>query len=272
MNGSAVTKTDVRRAIRELGLVGKPVCLHSSLRSFGRVEGGADTVIDAFLDEGCTMMVPSHSYFFAVGAPSGRHPERNGWDYEHVEAWPGKDRIFATDLNDLSAEMGAIPAALLNRGDRIRGNNPLDSLAAIGPLAAELISSQSFQDVHAPFERLCEMGGFALLIGVGLDTLTLLHYAEQVAGRRPFIRWANGPDGHISELRTGGCSDGFPKLAAALSTIERTAQVGSSQWRAFPASALVEIAVHEIQADPSITRCSPECRRCNDAVLGGPLE
>ena len=35
--------------------------VHSSLASFGRVEGGAAAVVQAFLDEGCTIVVPAFS-------------------------------------------------------------------------------------------------------------------------------------------------------------------------------------------------------------------
>ena len=271
-NITNVTNADIAGAIRSLGLSRRPLCVHSSLRSFGWVEGGADAIIDAFLDEGCTLVVPAHSYFFAVGPPPGLRPERNGWEYDHVQDWPDLDRTFSVGSNEISDEMGAIPAAVLQRAGRVRGDHPIDSLAAIGPLAQDLIRVQTPTDVHAPFARLCEAAGHALLMGVGLDSLTLLHYAEQLAGRRPFIRWANGPGGEVLEVRTGSCSDGFPKLDATLAPVERRAQVGNSVWRAFPAAEVVEIAVRAMTDDPSVTRCKRgDCGRCRDAILGGPL-
>ncbi len=48
----AVTRADVRAGIRRLGLAGLPLCVHSSLRSFGWVDGGPGTVISGLLDEG----------------------------------------------------------------------------------------------------------------------------------------------------------------------------------------------------------------------------
>jgi aminoglycoside 3-N-acetyltransferase len=268
---AAVSRVDIAGAIRSVGLSGRPVCVHSSLRSFGWVDGGADAVIDAALDEGCTLMVPTHSYFFAVGPPPGRLPEHNGWEHDGVEDWPGSGRIFTVDSDEVSTEMGAIPAAVLRRIGRVRGDHPIDSLAATGPLAAELIGVQTPSDVQAPFERLCALGGRALLMGVGLESLTLLHYAEQVAGRRPFIRWANGPDAQAMEVRTGSCSDGFPKLDGALGGVEQRVSVGESLWRVFPAAAAVKAAVNAITANPSITRCErADCERCRDALLGGP--
>ena len=58
-----VHKEDIVRGLGELGLrPGDVVLVHSSLSSFGYVEGGADAVIDALLDavgpEG-TVMVPT---------------------------------------------------------------------------------------------------------------------------------------------------------------------------------------------------------------------
>jgi aminoglycoside 3-N-acetyltransferase len=239
------------------------------------VEGGADAVIDAFLDEGCTLMVPTHSYFFAVGPPPGRRPERNGWDYEgfNPENWPGMGRVFTVESSEVSKEMGAIPAAVLRREGRVRGDHPIDSFTSLGALASELIQGQTPADVHAPLRRLCELNGQVVLVGVGLESLTLLHYAEQVAGRRPFIRWANGLDGQVLEVRTGGCSDGFPKLDKSLAGIEQPLRVGNSQWRSLPAAQVVDAAVDAMAVDLSITACDrADCGRCRDAILGGPLE
>ena len=60
-----VTKEDIKKGLAELGLKrGDVVGVHSSLSSFGYVEGGADTVIDALLEtvgeEGAVVM-PTYS-------------------------------------------------------------------------------------------------------------------------------------------------------------------------------------------------------------------
>lgn len=60
-----VTKEGLKRGLRELGLKeGDIVGVHSSLSSFGYVDGGADTVIDALLEvvgEEGTIVMPTHS-------------------------------------------------------------------------------------------------------------------------------------------------------------------------------------------------------------------
>ena len=46
-----VTQADIEQALKALGLrSGDDVLFHSSLKSFGVVDGGADAVIDAFLN------------------------------------------------------------------------------------------------------------------------------------------------------------------------------------------------------------------------------
>jgi len=267
----AVTRDDARRGIRDLGLADATVIAHSSLRSFGRVEGGADTIVDAFIDEGSTLVVPAFAApIFAVEPPEGMRPERNGYDYDDAHDAAGRSRIFTTDDNAISASMGAIPAAVLARPERIRGNNPLCSFAAVGP-RADLIREQRPLDVYAPLRILAARNGFALLIGVGLERMTLIHLAEERAGRTLFRRWANAADGKPMEVEVGSCSDGFGRLEPVLGPLARETIVGRSRWRAFPARAVVDVAADAIRADPGITDCgSPDCRRCGDAIAGGP--
>ena len=106
-----VTSQDLQQAVRSLGLPGRVVCLHSSLRSFGHVVGGAETVIRAFLDEECTILVPTFSSGFAVAPPLHLQFERNGWNYSAVA--PPKhssNRVYTPEVLDIDRDMGAIPA------------------------------------------------------------------------------------------------------------------------------------------------------------------
>ena len=111
-----------------------------------------------------------------------------------------------------------------------------------------------------------------VLMGVGLETMTLLHLAEEQAGRRLFRRWANDPRGEAMPVEVGGCSEGFRKLEAILSPHGRSGQVGQSTWRIYPARATLEVAAQAIRDDPTLTHCGdPDCERCRDAMLGGPV-
>ena len=268
-----VTAQDIANAVPRMGLSGLPVCVHASLRSFGWVDGGAPAVVKGLLTEGCTVLVPTFSWTFAVPPPAKLRRPRNGWDYDTWEASSvGEGRIFTPDSNEIDVEdMGAIPASVLAMPERLRGYHPLSSFSAIGPLAAQLTSGQMPLHVWAPLEALAEAGGSVVLMGVGLQEMTLLHLAEQRAGRNPFRRWANGADGEPIEVESGGCSDGFENLRSALLSLQKECVVGNSRWLIFPASLTLEVAAAAIRADPMITHCGKPHGRCNDAVLGGPL-
>lgn len=266
-----VTRADVRAGIVELGLSAATVCVHSSLSSFGRVDGGADAVIDAFVDEQCTLVVPTFSaHVFALAPPEGMRPPRNGIDYDAPLDSPGADRVFSPASSELSPHMGAVAAAVLARPGRLRGDHPLNSFAAVGE-RPDLVLEQRPLDVYAPLRILAARDGFVLLIGAGLDRMTLLHLAEERAGRALFRRWANGPDGRPMEVETGSCSEGFINLEPALAPLARETLVGASRWRAFPARATLGAAADAIREQPEITHCGREdCLRCRDAVAGGP--
>lgn len=274
-NPNKIDKNSIKAAIQSLNIQGEIVCIHSSLKSFGcHVDGGAKAIIDAFLEEDCTVLVLACTDDYRIPPVEGLMPDRNGWDYKNFAGSTiGCDKIFTIDSNNITKEdMGIIPYTLVNMPSRKRGYNPLSSFAAVGKYADELVRGQSAEDVWAPLRKLYEHRGYVLLMGVNLDKATIIHYAEQVAGRKPFIRWANNLKGEPSAVSVGGCSDGFNNLADVLKPIERNVTVGNSYWRCFPAKDMVDICANAIKITPEITHCqNPNCGRCNDAILGGPM-
>jgi aminoglycoside 3-N-acetyltransferase len=262
-----VTADEIARGIAALHLDGAAVCVHASLRSFGHVEGGADAVVDAFLGSGCTVLVPAFSYA-CIAAPPAAGPARNGLDYGAPP--PAGDETFVGSATPVATEMGAVAAAVGRRRAAIRGAHPICSFAAVGPHARGIVSTQTLDDVFAPLRAVAGLGGSALLIGVDLTSLTLLHLAEQLAGRELFVRWGRSADGIVA-ARVGGCSAGFGAFAAALAPACRETLVGASRWRAYDASAALRRAAAAIRANGEITRCGRSgCTRCPDAIAGGP--
>ena len=149
-----VTIGRIRVGVRALSLPGRPLCVHASLRSFGRVDGGAGAVIDGLLDEGCTVMVATHSSEYAVAPSPDMRPERNGVSYEpYSRPTPGAGLVFTPESDEMDREwMGAVAGAVMDRPDRVRGDHPLDSFTAVGPLAEALIAGQTPLDIFAPLE------------------------------------------------------------------------------------------------------------------------
>jgi len=270
-----VTQEDVQRAAERLGIAGSPSCVHASLRSFGWVEGGAISVVEGLLAARCTVLVPTFSSF-DVPPPDvpAMRPQRNGWEYASVprdESVGG--RIFTPESMELDQEdMGAVSAAVLTMRNRVRGNHPLNSFTAVGPLAHDLIDGQEPTAVYRPLESLADLNGWVVLMGVSLRSLTLLHLAEKSAGRQLFRRWANDAHGRVMMVEAGGCSRGFEKFESVLAPMERRATVGQTTCRAYPAKEALEAAGQASLDDPFITHCgNEECRRCRDAVMGGPV-
>jgi aminoglycoside 3-N-acetyltransferase len=265
-----VTRTEVAEGISALGLARKPVCIHVSMRSFGHLEDGPATVIDGMLDAGCTVIVPTFSNQFEVAPPAHDRPRQNGLDYSQARPSPGKGRTYSPDAA-VEPWLGAVPSYAITRSDMTRGGSPTGSFGAIGPAADEVIV-QDPHDIFGPLRALARLGGWVLLMGVGLDRMTLLHLAEVVSGRRPFIRWFNGPSDVPERLGVGECSEGFPNLEPVLGHLACTTTVGSSTWRAFPAAETLTAAADAIRSDPEITHCGRECIECRDAIAGGPVE
>jgi aminoglycoside 3-N-acetyltransferase len=273
----SVSTQQLLAAINDLGLAERPVMIHSSLRSFGQpVEGGADGLLDLFLARGCTILVPtfSESQFGAVPSATMR-PDRNAIDYAEMPAEaPPVQQVpeFTVDSTVVNTGMGVLPARLLARPDAERGLHPLNSFAALGPRAREFASAQSPADVYGPVRLLAERDGAVLLMGVGLNRMTALHYAEEQSGRRLLVRWARDSDGRVFMVETGSCSEGFPRLDPFLRTLARTASVGRSSWAVYPVRETLAAASAAMSADQTVTRCADRaCLRCRDSIAGGPL-
>jgi aminoglycoside 3-N-acetyltransferase len=276
----AIEAADIERALRELDLAGRPVAVHVSLRSFGRLADGPATIVDGMLAAGCTVLAATMAPdLFGIPAPFDDRPARNGLDYaqqdaDHTRAsWPGLEDTFDSSRTEVSAWLGAFSAHVAARPDRVRCALASGELAAVGPLADALIGAETDTDIFGPLRALADHDGAVVLMGVGLTRMTLLHLAELEAGRQPFIRWSRGRDGRPARARAGECSDGFERLAPVLAPIERRATVGQSRWRAFAARPALDLAADAIRRDPSITHCpNPTCIECADAIAGGPIE
>lgn len=269
----SVDEQTIATVIARMGIGGQPVMVHSSLKALGVVIGGASAVVGAMLDRGRTVLVPAFSSGFGIPRPPHQAPmERNGVTVGFEGPTVGVGRVYTPACGEIDRDMGAVAAVIVGMVDAARGMHPLNSFAAAGPDARKLIAGQTALDVYAPIRELADRGGYAILIGVGLESMTALHLAEEMAGRRLFRRWANGPDGEVMDVSVGGCSRGFGGLGPVLSPIERTQRVGNGLCRAFPLREVLALASAAIVSRPEVTRCTrADCVRCVDAVAGGPF-
>ncbi len=266
-----VTIDDVRSAVRDLDLGGKPMEVHVALGSYRDLEGGADGLIDALLAEDVTIVIPTYSWRYAVAPPDEGVPERNGLEDGDYPRPDPIDEIYTPDSDELDVEeMSVVAQAVLQRPERVRGNHPLNSFTALGPQAEEIISTQTPIKVWAPLRKAARLKGSVVLMGVYLDVMSLLHAAEEDGGRNMFRRWAKGPDGEVMEVAVGGCSKGFGNLASMLAPLMRRKVLGTCLWRVYNAWEVLSHARSMIQG--RITYCGDEnCIRCRHMISGGPV-
>jgi len=147
------------------------VMVHSSLGRVGRTEGGPIAVIEALLEvlgpDG-TLVMPAES------------PQLS--DLASLEVF---------DPKTTATTMGAIPEAFRSYPGTHRSSHPLVSVCANGRRARAITAEHALELCEGrgtPFEKLYELDGWTLLLGVGFNRCTSLHYAESlVPNRRTMI-------------------------------------------------------------------------------------
>ena len=181
---------DFTNAIKDLGINNSEVCIHSSMKSFGaNIKCGIEGLIKAFLDQNCTIMVPTFSDIYEA-KPIKKYMPAGDYSYFYEKTYNDTEPFDITSKEITVEDMGIFAKYVLDDERSIRGNHPLHSFTALGKDAQKLVKCQTNKDVYAPFRQLYEDDGYILLIGVGLNSATVIHYAEQIAGRQPFIRWS----------------------------------------------------------------------------------
>lgn len=265
------TVQEFTKAFADLGIVGERVVVHSSLSSFGQVVEGAQTVIDALVTSFPTVMMPAFCWDSNAAPPQGDRVERNGCHYSFYDSWQKPLKPFLVETAGIEKSMGVIAKTFLEFPAVERSDHPWHSWAVVGDGADELVRDHLWTTTNIPLERLAATGGWVLLMGVGLNSCTAIHVAEERAGRCPFIRWMCDRDGIVRPVSVSGCAKGFNNLMPFCKDLFRETSVGEARILAAPLGDLIGRAAIIMAEQPEITQCVPDCIRCRDAILGGPL-
>lgn len=253
-----LTFHDLRAALLALELRRVPVIVHASLRAIGPVNGGAEAVLAALLHATAGVMVPTFTYKTMVTPRLG--PPWNGVDYAAEQT---RNRLAEFFYPDMPADplMGVLPETLRRHPQSWRTHHPILSFAAIG--VDQALSAQTLYQPLAPIGVLAAAGGWVLLIGVDQTVNTSIHYAEQRAGRKQFIRWALTPQGVVKCPNFPGCSLGFNAIQPRVEAIARRVSLGEATVQALPLTPLLEIAEQWLRTDPLALLCDrPDCLLC----------
>jgi len=204
---ATIDRAALVHALAALGVPrGGLVMVHSSLRSLGAVDGGANTVVAALLEslgpEG-TLVAPAFTY------PVAKHPG------------------FAFDPANTPSCMGAISDAVRRHPAARRSLHLNHSVAAIGPLAAALTTAQAWT-TESPIGQVIGRAGHFLLLGVPYQNLTAMHFMEVALGV-PYrtsgsmsgrLRLPDGSLGelvsHVTPSRSGHVGSDYNRIGQAL--------------------------------------------------------
>ena len=160
-------KNEIVKGLKTLGVKrGMALEVHSSLKSFGYVKGGALTVIDSLIEcvgNDGSIVMPS----FRISKPMELSQE----DIKNKLSL--KLKILESNNTEPSG-MGAIADEFRKREDVLTGEG-LFRVSAWGKDKKK--NSEGFQN-------LIECGGWALLIGVDIYSLSSMHYVEEFLPQR----------------------------------------------------------------------------------------
>jgi aminoglycoside 3-N-acetyltransferase len=226
-----------------------------------QIVGGSDTVLGALM--ACTdgLVMPAFTLRCMVVPRLG--PADNGLDYGGQQSISREAEFFGRDLS-ADTTLGPVAETLRQMSGVKRSVHPL--LSFTGWQADEVLQSQTLTDPLAALGALAADDGDVLLLGTGQRANVTLHYAEQQAGRKQFVRWALTPGGVRECARMPGCADGFDALLPRLEGIGRRESLGASQAWLLPMRDLIHTAVSWIRQDPRALLCDREGCACCAAI------
>lgn len=253
-------RDDIAAGIRELGVrPGDTVMVHSSLKSFGYVDGGADAVIDAFLK----VIGPQGTLVMPM---MGRREPGEPYD-------PGRT----------PASTGTIPETFRKRPGAIRSLHPTHSVAAFGRRAEWITRGHEKTTPMGrpgPYGKLVELDAAYVFVGTGIGPCTLfhafedwmqlpyleaeleLHYVDKETGEQKVFRGKKGVAGHRDFYTKA------PKVEKLLREAGLIAQaaVGNAVLMMFRARLAAEAILRRLRAAPDLLLCdSISCEYCAQA-------
>lgn len=238
----------------------KPVIVHAALKQFGYIQDGADAILRALMGTFNTIVMPTFTYYAMVTPPLG--PSNNGMIYGKPEIPNEMSTAFTPSLRS-DPMMGILPEALRNHQEAKRSSHPILSFAGIN--AEEVLDTQMLDDPLAPIGALADRDGWALLINVNHTSNTSIHYAEKLAGRKQFIRWALVDDRTVEFDNFPGDSSGFDAIASHLKEDIVRVELDKAFVEAVPVKRVIDVAVALIKNNPLALLCKREdCLMCNE--------
>jgi len=241
--------------LKALGVApGQIVMIHASVRSVGVIMGGPNVIVEALLDA----LTPAGTMMMYVGwedIPDFVLNLPQAVQQEYYAEHPPFDPRIARAVRD----HGILAEIVRGWPSAQRSLNPEASIVAIGGQAEWITQDHPLNygyGAESPLEKLVEAQGYVLMLGAPLDTLTLLHYAENRAQMRhkriirypcPILREGTRVWIEIEDFDTGEPHGDytFEEIAQAYLALGRGRQgmIGSAPSYLFDAADLSAFAI-----------------------------
>ncbi len=156
-------KQQLKGQLESMGLKGdETILIHSSMKAIGAVDGGADTVLDAWMEyfKDGLLLLPTHTW----KTVNADNPVYNPYTTPSC--------------------VGLLTNMFMKRDGVIRSLHPTHSMSGYGKNAAEYLAGEEYNNTPCTpggcYDRLKEVGGKVLLVGVGHERNTYIHSVEEV--------------------------------------------------------------------------------------------
>ena len=256
-----LTFADFKTALDSLELGKKPAIAHASLKSFGEIQGGPETVLEALLATLTRLVMPAFTYKTMIIPEVG--PPNNGVTYGRYLGLNRMAEPFHAAM-PVDPLIGLLAETLRRHPGAMRTAHPILSFAGFN--VDEALNAQSLNNPFAPIGWLADHDSWILLLGVDHTVNSSIHYAEKLAGRRQFFRWALTKQRILECPGFPGCSEGFEAILPEIEHVSRRVEIGNSFIEAIPLHPLLQAVEMRIKKEPLALLCQrDDCERC-DAV------
>jgi aminoglycoside 3-N-acetyltransferase len=253
-----ISSSELKTGLSKLGLTNHLVIAHASLKAFGPIEGGADTMLSALLDSVRGLIMPTFTYKTMLNPEIG--PPRNGMTYGTEADLNKMAESFHADM-PADKTMGVLAEILRKHPQAKRSSHPIQSFAGIN--ADAVLNTQTIYNPLAPIGALADSDGWVLLLGVDHRVNTSIHYAEKLGGRLQFIRWALMQDRVVECPSFPGDSEGFNAIEPLVEKYTRRVEIGDALVQAVHLKSLIKVVVDQLKTYPFAFLCDrPDCERC----------
>ena len=248
-----ITKQEIKRSLSLMGIVpGDVLLLHSAMTAIGGVEGGADTVIDAFLEtigeEGTLVMSTLTGWFAPFDAATS------------------------------PSAVGYLSEVFRRRAGVLRSLHPVHSVCAYGKNAKFITEGHEHCKTGCgegtPDLKIRDLGGKAIMLGVDMDRNTIMHSLEEAIDAK-YLRTLDivaptylenyqnrtftlekFPPGHRDFMMI------TPYLRRAGAMTE--GKIGNAVTKCIDIRKLFELAMPMLQKDPLLFIChNDHCNSCH---------